>query len=370
MDLGKEFFLIRFSIKEDYEAVLRNGPWFIGENFLSIRPWEPNFKPPGVNISSVAIWVRLNELPIEYYHEEALQIIGNAVGKVLRIDTHTASETRGRFARLCIQVDVGKPLTTALLIGGKEQLVCYEGIQRLCFSCGRISHQRENCPYVVREVTPQAREAEGKKDVWANQGDVGREFDIPGSSSGTSKDSGVHKDMVGEDTLVENAKDMYGPWIMVSRRRSGSKVIKKVVPNDPSTSRMTGEGKFGLIKAGQREGKRKVASESSMLEAQIANVVQSIVNGPNYTNKSPGQFHVEKNRLNTEVSLSVRGKKGIARQMASLSVTKKEVDNGVAKGENTLAKYFLENLSVNGNEAFNFKAKSYEYRPRVSPNGQ
>ena len=34
VDLGKEFFLIQ----KDYEVVLRDGPWFIGENFLSIRP--------------------------------------------------------------------------------------------------------------------------------------------------------------------------------------------------------------------------------------------------------------------------------------------------------------------------------------------
>ena len=85
--------------------------------------------------------MRLNELPIEYYHVEDLQIIGNAVGKVLRIDTHIANESRGWFARLCIQVDVGKLLTIAFLIGGKEQPVCYEGIQRLCFSCGRIGHR-------------------------------------------------------------------------------------------------------------------------------------------------------------------------------------------------------------------------------------
>ena len=50
VDLGKEFFLIRFSVKKDYEVVLRNGAWFIGEIFLSIRPWEPNFKPPEANI--------------------------------------------------------------------------------------------------------------------------------------------------------------------------------------------------------------------------------------------------------------------------------------------------------------------------------
>lgn len=68
--------------------------------------------------------MRLYELPIEYYHVEALQIIGNAIGKVLRIDIHTANESKGRFTCLCIQVDIGKPLVTTLLIGGKEQSVC------------------------------------------------------------------------------------------------------------------------------------------------------------------------------------------------------------------------------------------------------
>ena len=42
------------------------------------------------------------------------------------MDTHTASESRGRFARLCVQVDVEKPLVTAILIGKREQSVCYE----------------------------------------------------------------------------------------------------------------------------------------------------------------------------------------------------------------------------------------------------
>ena len=43
VDLSHGFFLTRFSLKEDYEASLKRGPWFIGEHFLSIRPWEPDF---------------------------------------------------------------------------------------------------------------------------------------------------------------------------------------------------------------------------------------------------------------------------------------------------------------------------------------
>lgn len=85
--------------------MLRKGPWFFSDHFLSIKPWESDFKPALANVSSTAVWIRLNELPIEYYNPKALKAIGN----VLRVDTFTATESRGRFARLSIQVDVEKP---------------------------------------------------------------------------------------------------------------------------------------------------------------------------------------------------------------------------------------------------------------------
>ncbi|XP_050256110.1 uncharacterized protein LOC126701785 [Quercus robur] len=151
VDLGHGFFLTRLSLGEDYENVLRKGSWFIGDHFLSIRPWGPNFKPALASVSSIAVWVRLNELPIEYYNAEALQIIGKAIGNVLRIDTFTASETRVRFARICVQVDVGKPLAIAIMIGRLEQQICYEGIHKMCFGCGRLGHKKEQCPYIIRQ---------------------------------------------------------------------------------------------------------------------------------------------------------------------------------------------------------------------------
>ena len=64
------------------------------------------------------------------------QHIGKAIGNVLRIDTFTATETRDKFARLCIQVDVDKPLITMVMIGKLQQSVTYEGIHNLCFECG------------------------------------------------------------------------------------------------------------------------------------------------------------------------------------------------------------------------------------------
>uniref|UniRef100_A0A2N9IKD9 CCHC-type domain-containing protein n=1 Tax=Fagus sylvatica TaxID=28930 RepID=A0A2N9IKD9_FAGSY len=116
VDLGEGFFLIRFDLKSSFEEVLKGGPWFIGEHFLSLRPWTPNFRASAASVSSVAVWVRLPELPVEYYHKEALLHIARTVK-----------------------------------VGKAKVAVIYEGIGLLCFQCGKIGHRKEWCPCRVPE---------------------------------------------------------------------------------------------------------------------------------------------------------------------------------------------------------------------------
>lgn len=148
--LGVDFFLIKLYLKEDYVKILSGGPWFVGGHFLSIRGWVPNFKPSTASVSSIAVWVRLPELPVEYYEPSILRDLGNAIGPVLRIDTHTTTETRGRFARLCVQVDLEKPLIRVIKCGDLEHPVQYEGIHSMCFSCGRVRHKVKGCSYKTK----------------------------------------------------------------------------------------------------------------------------------------------------------------------------------------------------------------------------
>lgn len=94
----------------------------------------------------MAVWIRLPELPIEYYAPSALREIGEAIGPFVRIDAHTAAESRGRYARLCVQVNFNEPIIKLLKMGGIDQPVQYEGIHSLCFACGRVGHKAESCP--------------------------------------------------------------------------------------------------------------------------------------------------------------------------------------------------------------------------------
>ena len=117
IDLEHGHFLIKFGLKSDLDEVLKGGPWFVGQQFLAIRQWEPEFKASKVLCSSVAVWLKLPDLPIEFYEPTIVKKIGSSVGPVLRIDSHTINGERGHFAKIFIQINVEKPLIKTLKIG-------------------------------------------------------------------------------------------------------------------------------------------------------------------------------------------------------------------------------------------------------------
>ncbi|KAK2969415.1 hypothetical protein RJ640_020358 [Escallonia rubra] len=70
IDLDGGFFLLKFDYIQDYHYVTNGGPWIILNHYLTVRKWEANFKPSEALETKTAVWLRLPELPIEYYDEK------------------------------------------------------------------------------------------------------------------------------------------------------------------------------------------------------------------------------------------------------------------------------------------------------------
>ena len=104
---------------------------------------EPYFKAFEAKLSSVAMWVRLPELPIEFYDVAVLREIGSTIGPILCIDSYTTSKSRGSYTRLCVQVDLEKPLITSVHVGRLVQKITYGEVSTLCFHCGHLGHKQD-----------------------------------------------------------------------------------------------------------------------------------------------------------------------------------------------------------------------------------
>ncbi|CAN0912743.1 hypothetical protein LINGRAHAP2_LOCUS27521 [Linum grandiflorum] len=137
-----------------------------------VARWSPEFDETAL-IRKVLTWVRLPKHPIQYFNDVAVSSIGNYIGRTVRLDLATAEGARGRFARLCVEVDLSKPLLGKYRIADRLFYIEYESLDNLCTLCGMYGHKRENCPTLMPEPTitpPVVAEKEVEKP---EEGDAG-----------------------------------------------------------------------------------------------------------------------------------------------------------------------------------------------------
>ncbi|CAL8993809.1 unnamed protein product [Prunus brigantina] len=152
VDLVNDYFVVKFELEEDLEFVLTRGPWIIAGQYLRI---------------------------------------GNLLGKLLKIDALTTSQNRGKFARMCVELDLTKPLEAFVQINQEWYNIEYEGLPDICYLCGQYGHKREHCE--KRNSIPATVPGEGQSSVAED----------------------VLRVMNCED-LLENLR---GPWMNVPTRR-------------------------------------------------------------------------------------------------------------------------------------------------------
>ncbi|XP_028786133.1 uncharacterized protein LOC114742047 [Neltuma alba] len=118
------------------------------------------------------------------------------IGKTLKVDMNTianledkkARVERGRYARICVEIDLQKKLIPRIISASALFNVEYEGLGLICFQCGRYGHRKEACPW-----------KKSAKKVDIQQG---------GSSSSPPPKMSPAKPLPAEE-------DQFGPWMMV-----------------------------------------------------------------------------------------------------------------------------------------------------------
>lgn len=104
------YYFIQCETEELQNRLLFDGPWTIASRILQLASWREGFQPTIEQLSTTAVWIQIFHLPIELWNVETLEAMVSFFGKVLKIDEHTQSQSRTRFARVCIEINLRLPL--------------------------------------------------------------------------------------------------------------------------------------------------------------------------------------------------------------------------------------------------------------------
>ncbi|GLJ44840.1 hypothetical protein SUGI_0943280 [Cryptomeria japonica] len=151
--LPKSFFVVLFEKGSERDRILSQENWFANLHAMYIQPWIPNFDPLPLAVYSGPLWIRLYNLPIEYWGEVFLEKIGRMLGTVIEVDFND-EEYLCKFARLRIAAvrRVPKSILLRVATGVWRQQVEIEKEIRCCARCGSKFHDQINCKMFVRKA--------------------------------------------------------------------------------------------------------------------------------------------------------------------------------------------------------------------------
>lgn len=242
LDIGNGYYMAKFDVEGDRMKVMDEGLWMVFDHYLTVQTWTPEFTSPTAKIERTMVWIRFPGLNLFYYDESILMAMAAAVGRPIKVDKNTLDVRRGRFARVCVEVDLTLPVVGKVWLRDHWYQVEYEGLHRICSRCGCYGHLGRDCNKNHDEVVvPLQPPAGGASTPMTQPGAVQLQpvMEQPQTVTVQKQPEG-NKEAVGETSaatltpegaVTEPPGPLHGEWLMVKRKSRNNKLSKKVNDN-------------------------------------------------------------------------------------------------------------------------------------------
>ncbi|GAV92382.1 DUF4283 domain-containing protein/zf-CCHC_4 domain-containing protein [Cephalotus follicularis] len=137
--------------------ILDNGPWDVWGVHMALRLWERDMPPICSGFSKIPVWVKLLNIPMEYWTPRGLSHLASVLGTPLHMDPATEAKQMISFARLCVEMSADRAFPEVIKVKRSSGVVVevrveYNWKPPVCERCKVFDHSTRACP--VRPVPP------------------------------------------------------------------------------------------------------------------------------------------------------------------------------------------------------------------------
>ena len=182
-----------------------------------------------IQLTSIPIWVKFFNIPLEYWTNTSLGYIASVVGNPLHLDTLTENQARLSFARICIEVGVDCEFPKSVLLdmgNGKYSTIRieYPWAPQCCSNCKLFGHNLAHCHLMKKQVDSAKEVEEGAKMAGTQVMGTGSEKESPSAMGVVTSDS------VSDSIVKSRGTTKLGPG-EVNGKTHGSDVQHKLPGN-------------------------------------------------------------------------------------------------------------------------------------------
>ncbi|KAG5010096.1 hypothetical protein JHK87_018611 [Glycine soja] len=93
LEIDNGYFMVQFDLEPNRALVMEDGPWVMFDHYLTVQTWSPKFVSPLAKI------------------EHTL------VGLPVKVDVNSRDIHRGKFSRVCAEIDLNKQMVSRVWLG-------------------------------------------------------------------------------------------------------------------------------------------------------------------------------------------------------------------------------------------------------------
>nr|GEZ12163.1 hypothetical protein [Tanacetum cinerariifolium] len=98
-NLSTGLFFFQFSSMDGFNSMLENDPWFIRNNPLSLKRWNPYVNLLKEDVGNVSVWVKLHGVFVTTFREDGLSVISTKLGTPLMLYSYTSNMCMQSYGR-------------------------------------------------------------------------------------------------------------------------------------------------------------------------------------------------------------------------------------------------------------------------------